>query len=83
MTYPRHVIIFDNLARALTLDMDLTTDSYHDQRNVNDYLQHGVLSYSTVSFLTGHVWTWTDISFDPVPFLHFVVLDLANTIPDI
>jgi hypothetical protein len=48
MTYPRHVIIFDNLARALTLDMDLTTDSYNDQWNVNDYLQHGVLCENTI-----------------------------------
>ena len=66
MTYPRHVIIFDNLARALTLDMDLTTASYRDQWNLNDYPRHGVLSYSIVTFLTGHVWTWTDTSFDPV-----------------
>ena len=35
MTYPQHVIIFDNLA-WVTLDMDLTTDSYRDQWNVND-----------------------------------------------
>ncbi len=41
-------------------------------------------AYSTVTFfLTGHVWTWTDVHFDPVPFLHLVVLDLTNMIPDI
>ncbi len=40
-------------------------------------------AYSTVTFLTDHVWTWTDVHFDPVPFLHLVVLDLTNMIPDI